>query len=199
MNEVNALISQYGEWFYLLTFVWAALEGETFLLFAGFAAQRGYLNIEALFFAAWLGSLCGDQLCFWLGRCFGTRILARSPTLKTQIDRVIGWLERYAIVFILSYRFMYGVRNVSSIAIGMSCVRWQTFAFWNAVAAMIWAMVFSGFGYFFGDVIDRLPNKETAIASGVQQTMLAILALFVFLFVLRAVVIRLQKRFWHNN
>ena len=60
-------------------------------------------------------------------------------------------------------------------------------------------MAFSGLGYFFCDVIDRLPNKETAIASCVQQTMLAILALFVFLFVLRAVVIRLQKRFWHNN
>jgi membrane protein DedA with SNARE-associated domain len=157
------------------------------------------LNIEALFFAAWLGSLCGDQLFFWAGRCFGTRILTRSPTLKARIDRVMGWLERYAIVFILSYRFMYGVRNVSSIAIGMSKLRWQTFAFWNAVAAMIWAMAFSGFGYFFGDVIDRLPHKETEIASGIQQTMLAILALFIFLFVLRAIVVYLQKRYWHND
>ncbi|MDD5228035.1 MAG: DedA family protein [Methylococcales bacterium] len=199
MNEINALISQYGQWFYLLTFIWAALEGETFLLFAGFAAQRGYLNIEALFLAAWLGSLCGDQLFFWAGRCFGIRILTRSPTLKARIDRVMGWLERYAIVFILSYRFMYGVRNVSSIAIGMSKLRWQTFAFWNAVAAMIWAMAFSGFGYFFGDVIDRLPHEETEIASGVQQTMLAILALFLLLFVLRAIVVYLQKRYWHND
>lgn len=194
MNEITALISQYGQWFYLLTFIWAALEGETFLLFAGFAAQRGYLNIEALCAAAWLGSLCGDQIFFWLGRCFGTRILTRFPTLNAKIERVMGWLERYAIVFILSYRFMYGVRNVSSIAIGMSQLRWQTFAIWNAIAALIWAMAFSGFGYFFGDMVARLP--ETEIASGVQETMLAIVGLFALLLILRLIIVRLQKRFW---
>ncbi len=194
MNEINALILQYGEWFYLLTFVWAALEGETFLLFAGFAAQRGYLNIELLCAAAWLGSLCGDQIFFWLGRRFGTRILTRFPALNAKIERVTGWLARYAIVFILSYRFMYGVRNVSSIAIGMSRLRWQTFAFWNAIAALIWAMAFSGFGYFFGDMVARLPQTE--ITSDVQQTMLAILGLFALLFILRQIVVRLQKRFW---
>jgi len=196
MNEINTLISQYGEWFYLLTFVWAALEGETFLVFAGFAAQRGYLNIEALVIAAWLGSLCGDQLFFWLGRCFGTRLLTRFPTLKAKTGKVIDWLERYAIVFILSYRFMYGVRNVSSIAIGMSQLRWQTFAFWNAIAAFIWAAVFSGFGYVFSDVIGNLSHNETAVTTGIKETMLAILGLFVFLLVLRKIVVSLQKRYW---
>ena len=28
MNEINELIQHFGQWFYLLTFIWAALEGE---------------------------------------------------------------------------------------------------------------------------------------------------------------------------
>ena len=35
MNEINEAIAQYGQWVYLLIFLWAALEGETFVIFAG--------------------------------------------------------------------------------------------------------------------------------------------------------------------
>lgn len=194
MTEINALIYSYGQWFYVLAFFWAALEGETFVIFAGFAAQRGYLNIEALLVAVWLGSLCGDQLFFLLGRCFGSRILIRFPAQKIRVDRVIGWLERYAITFILCYRFMYGVRNISSIAIGISHLSWKTFALWNTIAALIWAAAFSGCGYFFGNIISYLPQHS--VVSGVQKIMLSILALFIFLAVLRIIITRLQKRYW---
>lgn len=191
MNEIQELLSSYGQWFYLITFIWAFLEGETFLIFAGFAAQRGYLNIEALVACAWLGSLCGDQLFFSFGRYFGTRIFIRFPKLKSRVAQVTHWLERYAIAFILSYRFIYGVRNVSSIAVGMSDLSWRVFVFWNAVAAFIWASAFSGFGYFFGNLIERLP--KTAIISNVQQIMLSILALFLLFLLIKSIVIRFKK------
>jgi membrane protein DedA with SNARE-associated domain len=191
MNEIKELLSSYGQWFYLIAFVWAFLEGETFLIFAGFAAQRGYLNIEALVVCAWLGSLSGDQLFFSFGRYFGTRIFIRFPNIKSRVAQVTHWLERYAIAFILSYRFIYGVRNVSSIAVGMSDLSWRIFAFWNAIAAFIWASAFSGFGYFFGDFIERLPKN--AIISDVQQIMLLILALFVLFLVIRQVIARFKK------
>lgn len=192
MNEIHSLIASSGQWFYLLAFVWTALEGETFIIFAGFAAQQGYLNIEALFISAWLGSLTGDQVCFFLGRYFGTHFLNRSASFAQHITRATTILERYAVLFILGYRFMYGIRNVSSIAIGMSQFSWKRFAFWNVIAAFIWAGLFSGFGYFFGDVIKHLP--KSTIASGVQMSMLAILALFIMILALRVIITRIVKK-----
>jgi membrane protein DedA with SNARE-associated domain len=194
MTDIHALIASSGQWFYLLAFVWTALEGETFIIFAGFAAQQGYLNIEALFVSAWLGGLTGDQVCFFLGRYFGTRFLNHSASFTQHIKRAMDILERYAILFILSYRFMYGIRNVSSIAIGMSQFSWKRFAFWNVIAAFIWAGLFSGFGYFFGDIIEHLPQSK--IVSGVQMSMLAILVLFVMILVLRVIIVRIQKQHW---
>ncbi len=82
MNEIYQLIQNYGDWIYLIAFFWAALEGETFVIFAGLAAQRGYLNIYELIFSVGLGSLVGDQICFWLGRCYGARILHHFPKLE---------------------------------------------------------------------------------------------------------------------
>jgi membrane protein DedA with SNARE-associated domain len=153
MTEIEELIAQYGDLFYLMAFLFAALEGEIFVIFAGFAAQRGHLGIVELILAVWLGSTFGDQICFWLGRHFGTHIFKYTPKLKAGIMKAVGRFEKYAILFIMSYRFMYGVRNVSGIAIGMSHFPWQKFAFWNVIAAFFWAVIFSGFGYFFGGLI----------------------------------------------
>jgi membrane protein DedA with SNARE-associated domain len=193
MNEINELIHSYGDWIYLFAFFWAALEGETFVIFAGLAAQRGYLNIYELIVAVGLGSLLGDQICFWLGRCYGARLLERFPKLKSGAKLAIVWLERHAVGFILSYRFMYGIRNVSSIAIGMSHLTWQKFAFWNFIAAFVWAVAFSNIGYAFGGLIERVPHGEDMLVSTIHQVMLTVVGLFVLIMGVRLLSARIHK------
>jgi membrane protein DedA with SNARE-associated domain len=197
MNEINQLIQNYGDWIYLIAFFWAALEGETFVIFAGLAAQRGYLNIYELIVAVGLGSLLGDQICFWLGRCYGARLLHHFPKLESGVKRAIVWLERHAVGFILSYRFMYGIRNVSSIAIGMSHLTWQKFALWNFIAAFVWAVAFSNIGYLFGGLIQQMPEGEDKLASIIHQVMVGVLAFFSLFMVMRFVSARLHKH--HND
>src|SRR6201999_1625569 len=126
-------------------------------------AQKGMLNIGLLFLSAWLGSFCGDQAFFLLGRYFGVKILDHFPKLKHSIDRALGWLERHAVAFILSYRFMYGLRNISGVAIGMSHLPWRKFMIWNGIAAFVWAAVFAGSGYLFGDVLEHLHHKSEVV------------------------------------
>jgi hypothetical protein len=36
--DIYQLIERYQDWFYLITFIWTFLEGETFVIFAGAAA-----------------------------------------------------------------------------------------------------------------------------------------------------------------
>jgi membrane protein DedA with SNARE-associated domain len=193
MHQVRELIQQHGDLFYLITFLWTALEGETFVIFAGLAAQKGILNIWFLFLAAWLGSFSGDQVFFFLGRYFGTRLLDHLPKLKPGVERAIGWLENYAIIFILSYRFMYGIRNVSSVAIGLSHLSWKKFALWNCIAAFIWAAAFVGFGYLFGDVLTHMHHKQAVVEDSVRQITLSVLGLFAFIIIVKLALVR-----WHR-
>jgi membrane protein DedA with SNARE-associated domain len=90
---------------------------------------------------------------------------------------------------------MYGIRNVSSIAIGMSHLRWQKFAFWNAVAAFVWAVAFSNIGYAFGDLIARVPQAEgeDMIESSIHQAMLIVVGLFVLVMGFRVISARIHK------
>src|SRR5713101_7529926 len=142
--------AQSGACFYAIAFIWTLLEGETFVLFAGFAAAQGLVDPVLLLVAAWLGSFSGDQCYFWLGRHFGVRLLDRFPRWRHSVDSALHWLERYDAGFILSFRFIYGVRNVSSFALGLSAVRWDRFLRLNFAAAGLWAASFIAIGYFLG-------------------------------------------------
>lgn len=148
--DINQLIADYGNFFYLIVFVWTFLEGETVVLFAGFAAAQHLLDPSLLLLASWIGSFLGDQCYFWLGRRYGVRVLRRFPSWQVGVDKALSWLERFDTWFILSFRFIYGVRNFSSFALGLSTVRWQRFLVLNLIAALLWAASFVGIGYFIG-------------------------------------------------
>jgi len=186
MEHVNTLIQQNGDLFYLITFIWTALEGETFVIFAGLAAQRGLLDFRFLLIAAALGSLFGDQVFFFIGRFFGRRVVRRYPSLQPKLEKIFGILEKYSTSFILSYRFMYGVRNVSALAIGMSSLCWRRFFLLNSLASTLWALVFCGGGYLFGDIMERLGlGDEKSVNFEVRNFMIAVLGLFVLVIALR--------------
>jgi membrane protein DedA with SNARE-associated domain len=151
--NLQHLLAGHGAWPYVVTFAWTFVEGETFVLFAGFAAAQGLLNAPLLLLTAGLGSFCGDQCYFWIGRAFGAKLLARRPAWRARVDKVAAILRRYDAGFILAFRFIYGVRNVSSFAIGAvgaSGVGWPRFLILNFIAAFIWAASFVGAGYFSG-------------------------------------------------
>jgi len=148
--EFYQLIAEHGAWFYLFAFVWTFFEGETIVVFAGFAAAQGLLNPIALVAATGLGSFVGDQSWFWVGRHFGVKLLRRFPRWRRGVDAALRWLERYDTGFILSFRFIYGVRNFSSFAMGMSAIRGRRFLILNFLAAAFWAAGFIAVGYFLG-------------------------------------------------
>src|ERR1051325_6879286 len=152
------LIADYGLYFYLLIFVWTFFEGETIVLFAAFAAAQGLLNPWLLLVCAGLGSYLGDQCYFWLGRQYGVRLLKRFPGWRPGVESALSWLERYDVWFILSFRFIYGVRNFSSFALGARAVRRERFLRLNFVAAMVWAAAFVGIGYFLGHAFSTAVN-----------------------------------------
>src|ERR1051325_1613782 len=148
--DINQLIAHNGACFYFIIFLWTFLEGETVILFAGFAVAQGLVDPFLLLAFAWLGSFSGDQCYFWLGRNFGVRLLDRFPRFRHGLDAALSWLERYDWGFILSFRFIYGVRNFSSFALGLSAVRWERFLRLNFAAAGLWAASFVAAGYFLG-------------------------------------------------
>ena len=66
------MVSTYG---YAAIAIGTFLEGETVLILGGFAAYRGYLELPWVLVSAFIGTLLGDQLYFYIGRTKGHRFL----------------------------------------------------------------------------------------------------------------------------
>jgi membrane protein DedA with SNARE-associated domain len=186
--EINRLIAEHGSWFYLIAFIWTFLEGETIVVFAGFAAAQGLLDPLLVVAATGLGSFVGDQSWFWIGRYFGTKLLDRFPRWRGGVDSALRWLERYNTGFILSFRFIYGVRNFSSFAMGVSAIRGRRFLALNFLAAALWAACFVAIGYFLGHAL------RAVLGDLARSLSLVMLGAFVFIAWGIGLAHRLQRR-----
>jgi membrane protein DedA with SNARE-associated domain len=147
------LISTYG---YAAIGIGTFLEGETILILGGLAAHRGYLELPWVIVCAFLGTLFGDQLFFYLGRIKGKEFLEKRPHWKIKSDKVFTLLDRHQVWVILGFRFLYGLRTVTPFIIGASRVSPLRFLILNIIGAAIWASVVGTLGYLLGNTVELL-------------------------------------------
>lgn len=161
---MEQLLSEYGPslgYFFLL--LGSFVEGETVVLTAGFLSFKGYLSLPWIIVIAFTGSLVADQLLFYVGRYYGPGLIEKKPALKEKSKRIFALLHRYNVGFILSFRFIYGIRVASPLVIGASGISIRRFTILNIIAAAIWAVLscLAGYmiGYWFADAVDAIIAK----------------------------------------
>jgi membrane protein DedA with SNARE-associated domain len=97
-------------------------------------------------------------------------------------------LCRYNTWFILSFRFIYGVRNFASFAMGMAGVPPFRFLALNFLAAFVWALSFAGFGYVFGEAL------EAVLGDLIETFGYVMLGVFIFVVCLITFIHKYQQR-----
>jgi membrane protein DedA with SNARE-associated domain len=169
--DIGHILENHLIWAYIVLLAWTFLEGETIVIFAGVAARDGHLWLPMIILCAFCGSLCSDQFVFFLGRLKGKAFVANRPKLQVRAEKVYRLLERHQTWLILGFRFLYGLRNITPFAIGMSEVPTRRFIVLNVIGAAVWAATFACGGYLFGAAM------ETVLAG--QKKWFAILGLAV--------------------
>ena len=168
--------AEWGRLAYLAAAAWSFFEGETFVLLAAAAGRATSLvNPWALMVSVWLGSFAGDQVWFTLGRRYGAAAVRRIPGADRRLDQALRVLDRYGVLFVLSFRFVYGVRNVASAACGVAGMNRGRFAFWNFIAAGAWAASFVTGGWYLADWLG--PDGVYWMLGGVGVTVAALAGL----------------------
>ncbi|MBF0614884.1 MAG: DedA family protein [Magnetococcales bacterium] len=177
LETLEGFLREYG---YIVLFVGTFLEGETMVLVAGYLAKTGVLDLNLVILSSFTGTYFGDQLYFFIGRRWGHLIVRKtsSETWKRRTDRVMYLLERYNTWFILGFRFVYGVRNVTPFALGATTLPAVRFMVLNAIAAIVWAVSFAYGGYIFGHAmeafLDQIKHYQIYFFSGVGFLLIGI-------------------------
>lgn len=145
-----------NEFGYFALFLGTFFEGETILVLAGFLAFRGYMDLNMVILIAFCGSYAGDQLWYFMGRRHGRRILARKPRWQLMGDKALRLVRKHPDIWVLSFRFVYGLRTVMPVAIGMSGYPPGRYLLLNGIGAAVWAAALGSAAYHFGAVMEGL-------------------------------------------
>jgi membrane protein DedA with SNARE-associated domain len=146
--SLEQLIADYG---YLAVLIITFIEGETIVILAGLAAHLGYLELYWVIAAAVAGSFSGDQFWYYIGRHWGPKVIAKRLSWQEGAEKVYKHLHRHQYWLILTFRFYYGLRNVTPFVVGAAHVPRLRFFLLNLIGAVVWAISFAYIGYLLGE------------------------------------------------
>lgn len=155
----------------------AGIEGEAVAVTGGILAQRGLLPVWGVVIAAAVGACVADQLWFWLARHYDQRQWVKRIERRPAFQRALRILEHHLILFTLGFRFIYGMRTVTPIAISASRIQSRTFVMLNAVSAAVWGVIMVWAGYLFGRALNpwlSTINSATMIVIAVGGAILLV-------------------------
>ncbi len=188
--DIMALLAKYG---YYGILVWTFLEGETIVIIAGLMAPKIGLDLRLIALCAFTGGLLSDQLMFLLGKFKGEKLLHRFPGLARRMEKATVLFKKYDTLLILSFRFVYGVRNITPIMLGISGVSYKKFFFLNILGAAVWATSFTYGGYYAGQSFLAF---VAWVGHGIFYVIVGILALLALLWFIRSqIVVRRTVKF----
>ena len=184
---MEEFLRQYGP---IGVFLGAAFEGQTAVIVGGLLARQHILPFWIVLSSAAAGSGLIDHLLFVAGRRFRSHRWVRQATEQAAFARALGFIERFPTSYTLIFRFIFGLRLASPVAIGVSKVPTWRFTVLNIAGAVIWAGAFSGAGFIFGEALHNLLGRHhagrwTLYAAGALVVVVLIVGLVRYLLRLR--------------
>jgi membrane protein DedA with SNARE-associated domain len=144
------LLHEHG---YIVLFFWSILEGELGLIMAGILTHTGHMNLFLAIFVAGIGGFTGDQIYFYIGRYSKKYIHKKMRKHRRKFAVAHLLLKRYGWPIIFMQRYMYGLRTIIPMSIGLTRYPAKKFALINLLSAWVWAAITILPAYWFGEEI----------------------------------------------
>jgi len=144
------LMHEYG---YVILYIWSILEGESGLIMAGIFSHTGHMNLYIAIFIAGLGGFTGDQIYFWIGRYNKKYVHKKLKGQRRKFALAHVLLKKHGWPIIFMQRYMYGLRTIIPISIGLTGYSATKFAFINLISAWVWAAITIVPAWYFGEEI----------------------------------------------
>ncbi len=185
-RHLQTIIQACGLWTYAVLFaiifcetglvVTPFLPGDSLLFAAGAIAARmpESLNIVAVLVSLSIAAILGDTVNYALGRWIGPRafsgkvwFLKQEHLVKTQL-----FYDKYGAKTIILARFVPIVRTFAPFVAGVGKMNYSQFLFYNVVGGIVWVVICTMFGYYFGSFEIIKKNFELVVLGIVAVSVL---------------------------
>lgn len=131
------------------------LPGDSLLFVAGALAslETNDLNVHMMVVLMLIAAIVGDAVNYTIGRLFGDKLFSNPDSKifrRSYLDKTHQFYERHGGKTIILARFVPIVRTFAPFVAGMGHMSYRHFAAYNVIGALLWVLIFTYAGYFFG-------------------------------------------------
>ncbi len=183
-DELKKIVAQYGVWSHAILFavifcetgliVTPFLPGDSLLFAAGAFAADGTLKMEWLLPGLMIAAILGDTVNYAVGRWIGPRAFSgKLPFLKHEhLIKTQQFFDKYGGKTIILARFVPIIRTFAPFVAGVGAMDYRRFALYNVAGGVVWVLIFTLLGYFFGTLPFVKKNFELVMVAIVFLSLL---------------------------
>lgn len=157
---------------------------ETILTFSGYLISQNHLHLIPTIFSAYLGSISGITLSFFIGRKYGLNFLHKHGKFfhitDDRIHKTKKWFESYGVWLFLFGYFIPGVRHLTALIAGSANTKYTKFALFAYTGGLFWSITFILVGFNVGlqwnNILDTI-NYHIKVVIGI----LVLLVILIFI------------------
>lgn len=172
------LIMVYGVWVYAILFVIIFCEtglvvtpflpGDSLLFVAGALAAMpaNEINVHFIVLILIIAAILGDASNYVIGRFFGEKLFSNPHSRifkQSYLEKTHNFYKKHGGKTIILARFVPVIRTFAPFVAGMGHMSYRNFALFNVVGGVVWVVLFSYAGYFFGGLDIVQENLELLI------------------------------------
>ncbi len=163
--HLHTIILQYGTITYAILFivifgetglvVTPFLPGDSLLFAAGTFAAMGSFDLRILIILLAIAAVLGDTVNYWIGHFIGPKIFEKENIRflkKEYLERTHKFYEKYGGKTIIIARFVPIVRTFAPFVAGIGSMNYSKFIIYNIIGGVVWVLLFTLGGYFFGNI-----------------------------------------------
>lgn len=163
-RTLDVLIQQYGTLIYVVLFAIIFAEtglvvlfffpGDTLLFIAGALCAVGEMNLPLLMFLLTTAAITGNTVNYWIGEKVGQRMFTQHYRWlnKDALTKTHEFFEKHGGKTIVLARFVPVVRTFAPFVAGVSDMTFARFQLYNFTGAILWVVLLTMAGYFFGNI-----------------------------------------------
>lgn len=153
MEDTFSNLATYG---YIGLFLYSLGGGFVALIAAGVLSFMGKMDLSLSILIAFTANALGDVMLFYMSRYHKSMMMEGLKKHRRKLALSHIMMKKYGSWIILLQKFVYGIKTLIPIAIGLTKYDFKKFAILNVLSAGVWALVFGLGSYYSGNILIKL-------------------------------------------
>lgn len=138
------------------------LPGDSLLIASGIFAAAGRFNVWILVIGIVIAAIAGDQVGYWTGKKFGSKIFKKEGKYLNQdhLASAKQFFDKYGPIAIILARFTPAVRTFTPIVAGAANMNYSLFVRYNILGGVLWGAGLTLLAYYLGTAIGEENMKQ---------------------------------------